>query len=107
MATKKDKHEAAVKAREEFLEQERLHGLKVLEHSRRKREHRARQRWEQLHKKDHTTRLNSECPVCQEKQQAEARAAIRRMAETNRTQSLELAGVDLCEGIDMTRSETS
>ena len=107
MATKKDKHEAAVKAREAFLENERLHGLKVLEHSRRKREHRARQRWEQLHKKDHSTRPNLECPVCQEKQKADVRTAIRRMAESNRQRSLELAGVDLCEGIDMTRSESS
>lgn len=71
MATKKQKHEAAVARREEFLAKEREIGQKAIEVDRRRREARQREAWEKGHKKHY--KFVDECPHCSDIKAEQAR----------------------------------
>lgn len=71
MATKKQKHAAAVARREEYLAKERAIGQKAIEVDRRRREARAREAWAQGHKKHY--KFVDECPHCSDIKKEQAR----------------------------------
>lgn len=72
MATKKQKHEAALARREAFLAEEREIGKKALEKAQRDREKKHLEAWAKGHEKHH--KFVDECPHCDivKKKQVEA-----------------------------------
>lgn len=114
MATKKQKHAAAVARREEFLAKERAIGAKAIEVEARKREARTRQAWEMGHKKHY--KFVDECPHCttikEEQARKKAAEAVERVAAAARfmlegKQTARPLETDKEEGIDLSRVEAS
>lgn len=66
MATRKEKHAAAVARHEEFMEEQRQRGLQALEASRQKRAIELRDEWRPRHEEKHF-KFVDECPLCQDK----------------------------------------
>lgn len=79
MATKKQKHAAALARREKFLAEERELGRKAIEAARHQREAEARKAWEKGHEKHF--KFVDECPHCAEIKKKQARAASRAVVE--------------------------
>lgn len=113
MATKKQKHAAALARREEFLAKERSIGQKAIEVDRRRREARVREAWEKGHKKHY--KFVDECPHCttikEEQARKKAAEAVERVAAAAK-KMLELSApadrsatptLEEDESIDLTR----
>jgi hypothetical protein len=103
MATKKQKREAALARREEFLEKERALGQKAIEVAARKREIRNREAWKKGHEKHY--KFVDECPHCSDIKEEQARkkaaeavervaAAAKKLVESKRTPISHLADED-------------
>lgn len=71
MATKKQKHAAALAKRQAYLDKEKAIGQQALEAERRRREIRNREAWEKGHKKHY--KFVDECPHCSDIKAEQAR----------------------------------
>lgn len=82
MATKKQKHEAALARREAFIAEERELGRRAQECDRKRREAEKREAWEEGHKKHY--KFIDECPHCADikkrNKEAERKAAVDKIA---------------------------
>ena len=101
MATKKQKHAAAVARREEFLAKERAIGEKAIEVDRRRCEARTREAWEKGHKKHY--KFVDECPICTDIKKEQARKKAAEAVERVAAAAKETLQKRRDEAIDLTR----
>lgn len=67
MATRKEKHQAAVQKREEFLENERRRNADVLRQEKEKRDRKNREHWQTPHDEHHSwKKIDNNCPHCKD-----------------------------------------